>query len=177
MNIPITSLVITACMLLRYNAGAQTAAADNIVSESVTFSDPPKGPGIYGVFEGRTPCAPISDQLSGQTAPNCDHLKWQIIFFRDSITNMPTNFIFTSELFDRHPQKGKWHIIRGSKKEPAAIMYELDFETGKKPLFLLKADENVLFVLDEKQNALTGNQDFSYTLNRVQKVRRPLPGK
>jgi len=177
MNSIAASLVIIACMLLRYNASAQTAAADNTIAESITYSEPPKGPGIYGVFEGRTPCEPISYQISGQTAANCDHLKWQIIFFRDSITNLPSNFIFTSELFDRHPQTGKWRIIHGTKEEPSAIIYELDFDSGNKPLFLLKGDENVLFVLDEKQHALSGNQDFSYTLNRVQKVRRPLPAK
>jgi hypothetical protein len=177
MNSTITSLIFISVILFRYDAMTQTAAADNRVSESITFSEPLKGRGLYGVFEGRTPCTPVSDQLTGQTAANCDHLKWQIIFFRDSITNNPANFIFISELFGRHPQTGKWRILPGTKNEPAAIIYALDFDTVKKSLFLRKGDENVLFILDDQKKFLTGNQDFSYTLNRVQKVRRPLPGK
>jgi hypothetical protein len=40
---------------------------------------------------------------------------------------------------------------------------------------LYKGDENVLFILDEKREFLAGDQDFSYTLNRVHKVLWPLP--
>jgi hypothetical protein len=177
MNSIIAPSIIIALSLIRYESVAQTAPADNKVSESITFSEPLKGRDIYGIFEGRTPCTPISDQLWGQTAANCDHLKWQVVLFRDSITNNPVKFTFTSEMFDHRPQTGKWRILHGTKNEPGAIIYALDFDNAKKSLFLLKADENVLFILDEQQNFLTGNQDFSYTLNRVQKVRKPMPDK
>ncbi|HMH33129.1 MAG TPA: hypothetical protein VK543_08875 [Puia sp.] len=36
--------------------------------------------------------------------------------------------------------------------------------------YFLKGDENVLFVLDEKKQLRVGNEDFSYTLNRVELV-------
>jgi len=36
--------------------------------------------------------------------------------------------------------------------------------------YLLKGDDNVLFVLDENKELRVGNIDFSYTLNRVELV-------
>jgi hypothetical protein len=169
--------IVISFMLFSYDTVAQMAAADNKVSESVTYSDPPKGRGLYGIFEGRTPCDPIAYQLSGETPANCDHLKWQIIFFRDTVTGAPANFIFTTELFNHRPQPGKWRILKKTKTSTDRIIYRLDIDARKKPLFLWKADDNVLFILDDQQNCLTGNENFSYTLNRVQKVRKPLPAK
>jgi hypothetical protein len=47
---------------LQYAAVAQTATADNKVSGSITFKELPKGRGVYGIFEGRSPCAAIGRQ-------------------------------------------------------------------------------------------------------------------
>jgi hypothetical protein len=47
-------------------------------------------------------------------------------------------------------------------------MYRLNLG-GKNPLLLLKADEHILFFVDEKNKILVGNQDFSYSLNRIEK--------
>lgn len=44
---------------------------------------------------------------------------------------------------------------------------------SKSYLYLLKGDDNVLFILDENKELRVGNEDFSYTLNRVELV----PGK
>jgi len=45
-------------------------------------------------------------------------------------------------------------------------------ETGRPGayFYLLKGDENVLFILDENKAFRNGNEDFSYTLNRVELV-------
>jgi hypothetical protein len=74
------------CVLFPHRATGQTAAADNKIAESITFSDVPKDLAVYGIFEGRTPCLEISLQLGADDPPGCDHLKWQIIFFRDTVT-------------------------------------------------------------------------------------------
>jgi hypothetical protein len=65
--------------------------------------------------------------------------------------------------------KGKWTIIKGIKENPAATIYELEINPGAY-LYLLKGDENVLFVLDENKEFSVGNEDFSYTLNKVELV-------
>ena len=158
-------------MMVSTQLSAQTAAKDNIISESITFKDPPTGADIYGIFEGRTPCSPISKQLGATVAPDCDHLKWQVILYRDTLTLAPTAFTLTTELFDRRPLKGKWEIAE-DKENTAGTLLVLYYSPNRKPLYLLKGDDNVLFILNDNRQMLTGNEDFSYTLNRVKKVRR-----
>lgn len=164
-------LLFGGLFLLRHTqSGAQTAARDNIVAESITFKDPPTGADIYGIFEGRTPCNPISMQLGATTGPGCDHLKWQLILFHDTLTLAPTVFVLTTELFDRRPLQGKWEIV--DKKNNARTLLALYYPPAGKPLYLLKGDDNVLFILNDNRQMLVGNKDFSYTLNRVKKVRQ-----
>jgi hypothetical protein len=159
-------------LLFGRDAKSQTAAADNKISESITFHDMPKGKAVYGIFEGRSPCAQISKLLGADLPADLDHLKWQLILYRDSITLKPATFSLITEMFNRKPLTGKWSIVPGSKNNPAAIVYVLDCGQPGKPIHLLKGDENVLFILDENLELMTGDADFSYTLNRVKKVRR-----
>jgi len=156
-------------LLLTWQANAQTAAADNKVSESITFDDPPRGANIYGIFEGRTP-SDISQQLEG-TRIGSDLLKWQVIFYKDTLTGQPTGYTLTIGFSVRWTFKGTWKVVHGMKDDPAAVVYALDYGPGK-VLYLLKGDENVLFILDGDRAFRVGNKDVSYTLNRVHKVRR-----
>jgi len=55
---------------------------------------------------------------------------------------------------------------------PAAVVYELTYDLPGKSLYLEKGDENVLFILDDNRAFRTGDQYYSYTLNRVRLVRR-----
>jgi hypothetical protein len=169
--------IFSACfgLLLADNAQGQTAASDNIISESVTFGDMPKGRGVYGIFEGRSPCEAISRQLGAKMPADVDHLKWQLILFRDSVTLKPTTFTLTTEMFGRKPLAGSWRIAHGAKNSLGASYIVLDWRKPDKPLYLLKGDENVLFILDENLDFLSGDLNFSYTLNRVTKVKKPLP--
>lgn len=160
-------------LLMTWHVDAQTAAADNKVSESITFSEPPRGTDIYGVFEGRTP-SDISRILGGARTGS-DLLKWQVIFYKDTLTGQPTVYTLTVGFSDHQHLKGVWKIVRGMKGDPKAIVYALSYGAGK-VLYLLKGDENVLFILDEDRGFLVGNRDLSYTLNRVHKVRREPPG-
>ena len=69
--------------------------------------------------------------------------------------------------------EGKWAIVKGIKSNSNAEVYELELSTPGSYLYLLKGDDNVLFILDENKEFRVGNEDFSYTLNRVELV----PGK
>jgi hypothetical protein len=162
---------LTSATLSMASAKAQTAAADNKISESVTFKEPLKGPLVYGIFEGRTPSVEISRQMGATIPANLDHLKWQLILFRDSVTLKPTTDILTTEMFDRQPQEGKWKYIKHVSNDLSAVVIALERKQPYKPLYLLKGDDNVLFILDDYQHLLTGDKDFSFTLNRVRKVR------
>ena len=168
--------ILSVCLGLSLPSSArgQTAAADNNVSESITFQEMPKGLNVYGTFEGRSPCG-ISRQMGATMQGDCDHLKWQLILFRDRLTLKPATFLLTTEMFDGKPLKGKWAIIHGTKNDPKAIVFALGYGQPKQVLYLYKGDENVLFILDKERKFLTGDQDFSYTLNRVRKVLRSPP--
>jgi hypothetical protein len=49
-----------------------------------------------------------------------------------------------------------------------AVVYQLDGTATEGPMLLWKADDNVLFLLDERKQPLVGTIDFSYTLSRSQ---------
>ncbi|CAN5283028.1 hypothetical protein BH09BAC6_BH09BAC6_06610 [soil metagenome] len=168
--------ILSPCLVLflAQSASGQTSAADNQVSESVTYKEMPKGPAVYGIFEGRSPCG-ISRQMGAGMPDGCDHLKWQLILFRDAKTLEPTTYILTTEMFNRTPLKGKWNIGRGTPNDPKALVFALSYGRSGNVLYLYKGDENILFILDEKREFLAGDQDFSYTLNRLHKVLRPAP--
>ena len=57
--------------------------------------------------------------------------------------------------------------MRGTKTDPEAIVYQLDSDQPKVSVYLLKGDDNVLFVLDQERNYRVGDSYLSYTLNRV----------
>ncbi|WP_257667916.1 hypothetical protein [Parapedobacter tibetensis] len=166
--------ILSAClgMWLPLHTHGQTKASDNKISESITFSEKPKGLSVYGIFEGRTPSGEISTEWKVRLSPADDRLKWQIILFRDSLTFKPTTFILEVGMSQRQTQKGTWKIIQGTKTNRVAVVYKLDVGPDGKPIYLLKGDENVLFILDENLEFRTGNQHFSFTLNRVHKVLR-----
>jgi hypothetical protein len=169
--------ILAACGLLIHRSAGQTATTDNKISESITFSEKTKGSGIYGIFEGRSPCREINRQMRGGLPADFDHLKWQLILFRDTLTSQPTTYLLTTEMFDRRPLKGRWRVTNKTGLSSAATVYVLETSLPSGPVNLLKGDENVLFILNEKLGFLTGDRDFSYTLNRVQKVVRQHLGK
>jgi hypothetical protein len=160
---------------------AQTAAPDNKLSQTITFRPIPTGPGVLGVFEGRPPCVEIARQLKISTPDDCIKLKWTLTFYRDPVTLQPTTYTFSlvgggdvikqqdGSSYRQKLLKGKWTIIKGIKSDPDVEVYSLALET-EAYLYLLKGDENILFVLDENKEFRVGNEDFSYTLNRVELV-------
>jgi len=152
-------------------AQGQTAAADNVISKSITFSEVPKG-SVYGIFEGRPPCQEIARQLGKSVSADCTHLKWRLFLFRDSVTLKPTTYRLVDNLLQKPPREGKWTTIRGTKAYPQTQILVLEYDRPENSIFIMQGDENVLFILDQNKEFRTGNLDFSYTLNRVELVRK-----
>jgi hypothetical protein len=174
-------LMITACCSLSGNLStAQTAAVDNKLSQSITFRPIPKGPSVLGIFEGRPPCN-MARQLKISTSSECEKLKCNLTLYQDSVTMQPTTYALLisgggdvvkaadGSSYRQQVIKGKWTISKGLKWNPTATIYALEIDPGAY-LYLLKGDENVLFVLNENKEFNVGNEDFSYTLNRVELV-------
>ena len=134
---------------------------------SATMSQPARPrTSLVGVFDGRTPCQDLAAQLDEKIRPECIKIKWRLTLYQDSLTGNPTTYSLLGFVYKKEdPRTGAWHITKGTKTNPEAIVYQLD-QPGRKSLFLQKGDDNVLFFLDDEKRLLVGNRDFGYTLNR-----------
>ena len=175
-------VIVIACLSLLVNGSkAQTAAVDNKLSQTITYHPIPKGPSVFGIFEGRPPCRQIATQLKISTDDDCVKLKCDLILYRDPVSFQPTTYTLSivgggdvvkqeGGSYRRKVLEGEWALVKGMKSNPAAEVYQLALGEQGDYFYLLKGDENVLFVLDETKAFRVGNEDFSYTLNRVELV-------
>jgi len=114
------------------------------------------------VFDGRTPCG-----VPGVIAPGteCYKLKWRIVLYAKTSRDEPGTYkILGTALRKEGGQAGDWQVISG---KDGRIIYQLNDENGKGFIYLLKLDEQVLVFTTAEGKLLVGNQDFSYTMNRV----------
>lgn len=150
--------------------------AERPVDSSVAMSAPDMsykisplatGPTVFGVFEGRSPCHGIARELKLAQHAGCNKVKWRVTLYQNPETSAPTTYKVEGTLHRQSAREGTWSIIRGAKTDPNATVYQLSSTQTESALFLLKADDNVLFFLSQNREPLVGHADFSYTLNRV----------
>lgn len=116
------------------------------------------------VFEGRTPCQELSAELGLNKGDACVKMKWYIIFYRDSISGKPSHYLSGGRGYRKETMdKGTWKMITGTD---GRIIYEVYSDQYKKPMHLVKGDDNILFFTDASGKLFVGNEDFSFTLNR-----------
>ena len=141
------------------------------------FTDQPRsfvenGASAKTSFSGRSPCQEIARELKHPVPADCFKLKWALELRRDPQTLVPTTYKLRGTLYrndaneTEHAREGKWKVMRGSKTDPNAIVYQLDAFGSDGPIYLLRADDGILFFLDNNGRILVGDKDFSYTLNR-----------
>jgi hypothetical protein len=124
------------------------------------------------VFDGRTPCYEPILALTGRTITGCQLIKCRLVLYQDVKTHEPTSFVlYTVHVGtgnSRYPTTGKWMVTQGTKTDRKAILYQLqpDLEKPRPPLVFLKADDNILFLLDKEMNCMAGNDYCAYTLNK-----------
>jgi hypothetical protein len=126
---------------------------------------------IVGVFDGRTPCNNDLLALNGIAANGCQIIKCRLTLYQDIKTHTPTTFqlytVHVGKGDNRYSTTGKWVMSKGTATDPDAIVYQLQPDSGKtQSLLFMKADDNILFMLDANRNLLVGNEYVSYTLNR-----------
>jgi len=156
-------LLFLVCFSLLYS-DAQILSTSNQPSQVWPGGGIATGKHVYGVFAGRTPCQQLSKELNMDANPNCAKRKMKIILYQDSITGKPTTY--ETKGLGKWTGKGKWIILQGTPTDPQATVFQIKLDTGTS-LFLLKGDNNVLFILDRNKNFLLGNEKYSYTLNRA----------
>jgi len=134
---------------------------------SYTLSPKETGATLVGRFGGRTPCTSLVRALHITLNDGCQRIKWRVTLLQNASTREPTRYKIESSL--HHPgREGAWRIVRGTAVDADAVVYQLDGTATEGPMLLWKADDNVLFLLDERKQPLVGTIDFSYTLSRSQ---------
>lgn len=127
----------------------------NISSKGVVLKD-------SMAFQGRTPCGVPGIIAEGKL---CYKLKWLVTFYANPKRNAPTTYNLLGTGWRKEGGlKGNWKIVTG---KDGRIIYELNDDKGKAFIHLLKLDDNVLIFTDANGKLLTGDLDFSYTLNRL----------
>jgi hypothetical protein len=118
-----------------------------------------------GVFEGRTPCQDVARELKVSVGSDCTKMKWRLTLLENPATGTPTTYKLEGTIYRRAPRTGTWGIFRDPGT--TAIVYRLDPDESGGSLSLLKADDNILFLITRAGDWFVGDGSFSYTLNRV----------
>ncbi len=155
-------------------AGSATASSTETAhparrSQEVRGTFTSQGPPVVGVFEGRTPCGAIATEFTGFPAQNCEKIKWQLTLYRASSSGRPSTYVFRGT---RATSRGTWIVTRGAAGDPDGIVYRLDPEARGPSISFLKADDNILLLLDRELRLMVGDASWSYTLNRTDRIPR-----
>lgn len=129
------------------------------------FRSEDKGESV--VFAGRTPCGEIAGDYNFKVNEDCFKLKWKLTLHRDKNTLLPTKYTLRRTDQRTNDIEGNWDIVNMNKNNCSLTIYRLDPDKPGKTISLLAGDDNVLFFMDKKQNLYVGNQNFSYTINRL----------
>lgn len=120
---------------------------------------------VAGVYEGRTPCQELARVLDVAVGADCTKIKWRLTLYRDSGTEAGGTYRLEGSKYRNPPRTGTWSIR--TVPNDARVVYQLDPKLPGGFLSLLRADGNILLLLDRQGNLLVGDILFSYTLNRV----------
>ena len=146
---------------------------DKFIPVTVTSQVVTASSDTVGIFQGRTPCNAALRAINDISPNGCQVVKCQLILLQDVKTHSPSTFILKTIYVGNGDDNiysviGKWKLMQGTSKDPAAILYQLEPGSGKSnpSILLLKAGDNILFFLDNDTHFLVGNEYCSYTLNR-----------
>ena len=156
-------------------------ACATVISKTTTSSPVQTGPSVHGVFEGITPCSPLTRPLPQIPAEsNCEQMIWKFILYQDPATGTPTTYTLNSSYGVPKQgtpglegggipivMEGSWIIVKGTKIDPDAVVYQLNPDDPQTAVSFLKMAEDILHVLNHDQTLMVGNASWSYTLNRT----------
>lgn len=153
-----------------YGRRTRQARLPSTAKPAITTTLVPPAPtrsSVAGAFVGRSPCREVARQLNKAVDADCKKLKWELTLHQDPDRLTPTTYKLRGTFYRERIAEGRWAIVRGTKTDPAAVVYQLDPDKPQGSLFFLKADDNILLFLDGERNLMVGDGDFSYTLNRA----------
>ena len=145
---------------------AQSPIQGRVPAASTIIKPLEQGPGVFGVYDGRTPCQDIAKSIGLAVTPDCFKLKWRVTLYQDPKSQLPTTYKLETTFNRTEAATGKWSKIKLIRNNKEVIVYRLAAGTRKESLSFLRGDDNVLFFLDKNNELLAGDENFSYTLNR-----------
>ena len=165
----------------RWYAYRQPAFSPHTSSLAINHLFSPAGDPLLGFFVGSSPCGPaIRPALGIPAGADCELIKWQLSLYQQAQTKRPATYKlkWTYGMAQANTtghvgggtkgeRTGKWTIGRGTPADPQAVVYQLDPDKPATRLTLLKLDDRLLHVLDEKKALMIGNGAWSYTLNQT----------
>lgn len=131
-------------------------------------------------FVGSTPCDDLPRQFLGIPAQSpCERITWQLTLLTDQDTSLPTIYKLVST-YGMQAQsapgfvaggttteiQGTWTIVKGTKSNPDAVVYDLNAEQPRSSMSLVKVGDHLLHLLNPDKGLMIGNAAWSYTLNR-----------
>ena len=115
-------------------------------------------------FSGRTPCEPVNTEYNMALGESCLKIKWLLRMYIDPVTRRPTSFNLMRTGHRSSIIEGTWHIENGTA--PGIIICRLNQRKPHEPMLFWIADGNVMYFLDKSMNIMTGDENFSFVLNR-----------
>jgi hypothetical protein len=119
---------------------------------------------VFGIFDGRMPCAPVVTEFTGFPSQGCEKVKWTLTLHRDPVTGRPSTYVSRGT---RATRQGSWRIERPGGAASGRVLYRLAYGTPEKTLTLLAVEDNVLLLLDKDLKVMVGDASWSYVLNRT----------
>lgn len=121
---------------------------------------PPPGSILYGVFEGRIPCA------------DCEKVKMGLTLHQNAKDHSPTTYVLqrvsVGKGNDVTVTEGKWKRIRGTKKDKKAVILRLEGNTPPEYSHFLAVGDDLLLLMDADLEPRVGDAGYSFTLSRTQ---------
>ncbi|MBI1881808.1 MAG: copper resistance protein NlpE N-terminal domain-containing protein [Chloroflexi bacterium] len=111
---------------------------------------------------------------------HCEQMIWKFVLYQDPATGTPTTYTLKSAY--GVPQQGtpglagggtaiglegSWAIVKGTKLDPDAVVYQLNSDNPPTTVSFLRMSEDILHILASDQTLMVGNASWSYTLNRT----------
>jgi hypothetical protein len=121
--------------------------------------------GVAGVFEGRTACQDLARVLGLTVSADCFKLKWRLTLARQTGIRARGTYKLEGTGYRATPRTGAF-ALRTAPND-SRVVIQLDPERPDGYLSLLRADDDVLLMLDRQGRFLVGDIHFSHTLNRV----------
>lgn len=128
-------------------------------------------------FTGTSPCdANVQDILI--IPGKCEQVKWKLMIFYEEKPYRLLGYRLSIEYgyyIDNRTYKvtgnsethGNCVIIKGTRSDPDATVYQLNPGSMRSPLFFLKLDDNLLHLLNTDKSLMVGHSGASYTLSKL----------